>query len=135
MIENTCSIQCLFSHYSVADVISGEWKKQKALRQMGASCRNPFKSTENLPGVVGEGHLIQLFDQRENNFVHRWEQNLSSDDYQKQIYGHLMELLLSHLSLAELQTFASVLTAFLLDLSAPPMINVFMLLLLVLSEQ
>lgn len=46
-----------------------------------------------------------------------------------------MELLLSHLSLAKLQTFASVLTAFLLDLSAPPMINVFMLLLLVLSEQ
>lgn len=134
MIENTRSIQCLFSHYSVADVIGGE-QKQKALRQMGTSCRNPFKSTENLPGVAGEGHLIQLFDQGENNFFHRWEQNLSSDDYQKQIYGHLMELLLSHLSLAEFQIFASVLTAFLLDLSVPPMINLFMLLLLVLSEQ
>lgn len=46
-----------------------------------------------------------------------------------------MELLLSHLSLAEFQIFASVLTAFLLDLSVPPMINLFMLLLLVLSEQ
>lgn len=40
-----------------------------------------------------------------------------------------MELLLSHLSLVEFQTFVLVLTASMLDLSAPPMINVVMLLL------